>query len=88
MPRSPEEEKAKTGTKVSYRLSLAASTKFTVERVQKGRKKGKKCVAPKRSNKKGKKCTRYVMVQGQLQACGQGREEHVPLLRPGRRASG
>ena len=55
-----KKKKGKTGTKVSYRVSLAASTKFTVEKVEKGRKSGKKCVAAK-GKKKGKKCTRYVV---------------------------
>jgi virginiamycin B lyase len=64
--------KAKTGTTVSYSLSGAASTKFTVDRAQKGRKKGKKCVAPKPSNKKGKKCTRYVLAKGSFKRAGAG----------------
>ena len=58
-----KKKKGKTGTKVSYTVSLAASTKFTVERVEKGRKSGKKCVKAK-GKKKGKKCTRYVLVKG------------------------
>jgi virginiamycin B lyase len=59
-----KKRKAKAGTRVSYTLSRAASTKFTVERAEKGRKKGKKCVAPRPSNKKGRKCTRYVLAKG------------------------
>ena len=58
-----KKKKGKTGTKVSYTVSLAASTKFTVERVEKGRKSGKKCVKAK-GKKKGRKCTRYVRVKG------------------------
>jgi streptogramin lyase len=64
--------KAKTGTTVSYSLSRAASTRFTVDRAQKGRRKGKKCVAPKPSNKKGKKCTRYVLAKGSFKRAGAG----------------
>jgi streptogramin lyase len=67
-----KKRKAKTGTRVSYSLSRAASTKFTVERAQKGRKKGKKCVAPRPSNKKGKKCTRYVLAKGSFKHAGTG----------------
>jgi virginiamycin B lyase len=67
-----KKKKAKPGTTVTYTLSRAASTRFTVESVQKGRKKGKKCVAPKPSNKKGKKCTRYVLVKGSFKRAGAG----------------
>jgi streptogramin lyase len=62
-------KKAKTGTTVSYRLSLAATIRFTVERPQPGRKSGKKCVKPKRG-KKGKRCTRYVVLKGRFQHVG------------------
>jgi hypothetical protein len=62
-------KKKKTGTTVSYRISLAATTKFTVESPQPGRKSGKKCVKPKRG-KKGKRCTRYVVLKGSFKHAG------------------
>ena len=52
------------GTKVSYKLSEAASAKFTVERALKGRKKGKKCVAPNSHNRHAKRCARYRRLKG------------------------
>jgi hypothetical protein len=63
-------KKAKTGTKVAYSLSSAASTRFTVESVQTGRKSGKKCAKPTGKNKKGRKCTRYVLVKGSFKHTG------------------
>jgi hypothetical protein len=56
--------KAAVGTKVRYRVSEAGTAKFTVERAAKGRKKGRKCVAPTRKNRKAKRCTRYVKSKG------------------------
>jgi streptogramin lyase len=61
--------KAKAGTTVTYSVSAAASTKFTVESIQNGRKSGNKCVKPKRG-KSGKKCTRYVLVSGSFKHAG------------------
>lgn len=62
-----------TGTTISYVDSLPATTTLTVQRLEPGVRKGKRCVAPPRhrSGKKGKKgkkakqlkhCTRYVAV--------------------------
>jgi virginiamycin B lyase len=64
-----KKKKGKTGTKVTYTITTAASTKFTVERKQKGRKKGRKCVAPKKA-RKGRKCTRYAKVKGSFTHAG------------------
>jgi streptogramin lyase len=55
---------AKVGAKVTYRLSVAARTRFTVERESVGRKKGKKCVKPTRRNRRAKKCKLYKAVRG------------------------
>jgi virginiamycin B lyase len=63
-------KKSKGGTKVTYRVSATASTRFTVESVQKGRKSGRKCVKPSPRNKKGKKCTRYVVARGSFKHAG------------------
>ncbi len=55
---------ALAGTQVSYRLSEAGRAKFTVERAAKGRKKGRRCVAPTRKNRKARRCTRYLRLKG------------------------
>ena len=62
--------KVPTGTKVSFRLSEAAKVRFTVERKATGRRSGRRCVAPKRSNRKKKRCTRYVAVKGSFTVNG------------------
>jgi hypothetical protein len=50
----------RTGTKVGFRLDLAATVVFTVSRRSPGVRKGKRCVAPprKKPKKKPKRCTR------------------------------
>jgi uncharacterized delta-60 repeat protein len=53
----------KTGSKVSYNSTLAATTRFTVQRATKGIKKGKSCKKAKKGAK-GKACTLYVAVKG------------------------
>ena len=55
---------AKVGAKVTYRLSAAASMKFTVQKESIGRKKGKKCVKPTKRNRRAKKCKLYKAVRG------------------------
>jgi CSLREA domain-containing protein len=47
------------GTHFGYKLSEAASVAFTIERAAKGRRAGKKCVKPSRSNRRKRRCTRY-----------------------------
>jgi uncharacterized delta-60 repeat protein len=54
----------KTGAVISYKDSVAATTTFTVSRAMPGRKRGKRCVKPTRSNARAKRCTRYVRVRG------------------------
>ena len=56
--------KRKVGTRVSYRLSEAASVRFSIERASSGRRSQGKCVKPRRSNRRGKRCTRYVTLRG------------------------
>jgi hypothetical protein len=58
------------GTKVSYQLSQAATTTFTLERKATGRRVNRKCVAPKRSNRTKPRCTRYVRVSGSFTRAG------------------
>ncbi len=65
---------AAVGTKVSYRLSIAASTKLVVEHVLAGVKKAKKCVAPSKE-RHGASCTRYVKV-GSLRYAGKAGANH------------
>jgi hypothetical protein len=52
------------GTTVRYTLSEAARTTFTVQVKRSGRKLGRRCVAPKRSNRRKKRCHRFVKVGG------------------------
>ena len=54
----------RTGTKVTYTDSQAATTTFTVARVLPGRKRGKRCVKPTSRNRSAKRCTRFVRVRG------------------------
>jgi hypothetical protein len=58
--------KAKVGAKLDVVVSEASTATFRVERRAKGRKKGKKCVAPTRKNRRAKRCTRYVRLKGSL----------------------
>ena len=57
-------KKPPVGTRVRYRVSEAGRARFTIERRAKGRKKGRKCVAPTKKNRKAKRCTRYVRLKG------------------------
>jgi hypothetical protein len=62
--KGPAASRAPVGTRVRYRLSEASSARFTVQRARKGRRKGRRCVAPTRKNRKAKRCTRYVRLKG------------------------
>ena len=57
-----------SGTKLRYAVDIAASVRFTVQRVRSGRRKGKgraaRCVAPTKLNRRTARCTRYVPVKG------------------------
>ena len=50
------------GTVVSFTLSQAASTTFSLERKTTGRRSGRSCVKATRRNRRAKKCTRWVAV--------------------------
>ncbi len=52
------------GATVRYRLSENATTTFTVERIETGRKKAKSCQRPSKANRKGKACTLLVKRSG------------------------
>lgn len=60
----------RVGTRVSYKLSEAATTTFTVQRALAGRRSGRRCVAPKRSNRRKRKCTRLAAVPGSFAVNG------------------
>lgn len=55
---------------MKYRLSEAATTRFTVQRVEKGRRKGSTCQKPSPSNRSGAPCTRYVTIAGSFKHSG------------------
>jgi hypothetical protein len=69
-PKGPSASRAKVGAKVSYRLAVAASTRFTVERETAGRKKGRRCVPQTKRNKRAKRCKRYVALRGSFTRVG------------------
>jgi hypothetical protein len=56
--------RTRTGTRVSYRLDMAASVRFTVQRVSAGRRNGRRCVTQTSSNRGRKGCTRHVALRG------------------------
>jgi Tol biopolymer transport system component len=51
--------RARLGTKLKYSLSEPARVVFTVERIGRGRKRGKRCVKATKANRKKRACTRY-----------------------------
>jgi virginiamycin B lyase len=83
---------AKAGATVSYRLSAAATTRFTVESEGAGRKKGKKCLKQTRRNRKAKRCKLYKPVKGSFTHSGKAGSNSFRFtgrignkaLRPGR----
>ena len=52
------------GTKVTYTLSEAGTTTFTVDRKTSGRRVSGKCKAKTKKNAAKRKCTRWVKVRG------------------------
>jgi Tol biopolymer transport system component len=56
--------RAPVGARARYRLSEAATARFTVERAESGRKRGRKCVAPSRKLRRARRCTRYLRSKG------------------------
>ena len=61
---------APVGTKVSFRLSEAASVRFTVQRKTTGRRSSGKCRTRTRRNRKKPKCTLYKSVRGSFTVAG------------------
>jgi streptogramin lyase len=62
--------KRRTGAKVSYRLNVAATVRFTVQRRTTGRRVGKRCVRRTRRNRSRRRCTRYLRVRGSFTRAG------------------
>lgn len=58
------------GTKISFRLSEAATVRFTIQRRARGRKSGRKCAAPRPTNRGARSCVRWLKVRGQIQRTG------------------
>jgi subtilisin-like proprotein convertase family protein len=54
---------ARRGSRVSYRLSEAATVRFRVERAAAGRRSRGRCVRPTRRNARRRKCTRFVRLR-------------------------
>jgi len=63
---------AKKGTKFVYRVSEASRVVFTIERKQGGRRVGKTCRKPSRSNRRRKACTRFTTVGRFAEAAAAG----------------
>ena len=84
--------KRKPGTTVRYRLSESATVRFTVQAQRAGRRVGKKCRRPTRSNRKRRKCKRYVTLKGAFSHAGKQGQNSFRFtgrlrgrkLRPGR----
>jgi streptogramin lyase len=83
---------AKVGATVTYRLSAAATTRFTVERETVGRKKGRKCVRQTPRNRRAKRCKLYKLLRGSFSHRGKAGNNKFRFsgrvsakrLRPGR----
>ncbi len=61
--------RAAKGTKISFTLSEPATVTFKVDRVFRGVRKGRRCVA-RTARRRGRACTRYVPVKGTLVQAG------------------
>jgi uncharacterized delta-60 repeat protein len=85
-------KKVPVGMTVSWKLTEAATMTFSFDAIAAGRRVGRKCAAPKKSNRKRAKCTRYVP-KGSLKRSApagagkllfQGRISKSKRLRPGK----
>jgi hypothetical protein len=56
--------RAKKRARVTYRLSEAARVRYVVQRFRPGRKRGGRCVAPRRAKRGARPCRRFVKVRG------------------------
>ncbi|HEY7632349.1 MAG TPA: fibronectin type III domain-containing protein [Thermoleophilaceae bacterium] len=57
-------KKSRTGTKLTYKLSNAATVTFRVRKLVRGVRAGKRCVAKSKKHPRGKRCTRAVLLKG------------------------
>jgi hypothetical protein len=73
---------------IGYRLSEPATVTLVFNRALPGRKAGKRCVKPKRSNRARKRCTRLVVLKPKLtfanQPAGPGKIRFTTRVRPGK----
>ena len=60
----------RVGSRVSYRLSEAATVSFRVQRAAAGRRVGGRCRRPTRANRPRPRCARYVLLKGSLRHAG------------------
>jgi subtilisin-like proprotein convertase family protein len=65
-------KKPAVGTTITYTTDIASSTTFTVQRIKKGVRKGKRCVKPAKGLK-GKSCTRLVLAGSFARRDGAGK---------------
>jgi CSLREA domain-containing protein len=64
-------KRPKRGSRVSYRLSEAASVRFRAQRRLRGKRRGKRCVTGKRARKlKGRRCRTFKNVRGSFTHSG------------------
>ena len=55
----PKLSRARKGTRISFRLSTPAKVRFAFAKALAGRKVGKRCRKPRRSNRRKRRCNRY-----------------------------
>jgi len=65
------------GTKVHYKLNLAATVRFTIRRMLDGRQVADRCETPSRKNRNARRCTRYVTVRGSFTVTGRAGNNNV-----------
>jgi len=62
--RSVKAAAVRTGTRVSYAVNVATSVRFTVQRANRGRRVGRRCLETSRANRTRKRCTHFTRVPG------------------------
>lgn len=66
--------RGRRGARLTMRLSEPARVTFRVQRLARGRRHGKGCVAPRRADRGARRCTRRIRVRGRFRAtAGEGR---------------
>ena len=85
--RTPIGVSSAVGTRIRFRLSEAATVRLRFDRVLPGRRRGRRCVAPRRNNRGARRCTRYRRAGATLRRVGVAGANVVPFSgRIGRRA--